>query len=74
MIGDRAIANWLDCLEEAQCAAPRSDVRHRLEHFADIAVLDWDIFAIDPNDIAETRSRLTLVNGAIAYSDGTLAN
>jgi predicted amidohydrolase YtcJ len=34
VIGDRGIARWLDCLEAAQCAAPRTDARHRLEHFA----------------------------------------
>jgi predicted amidohydrolase YtcJ len=34
VIGDRGIANWLDCLEAAQHAAPRADPRHRLEHFA----------------------------------------
>ncbi|MBN9041436.1 MAG: amidohydrolase [Rhizobiales bacterium] len=199
VIGDRAIANWLHCLEEAQRIAPRTDARHRLEHFAvrgedaiarvralgavvvpqygflrrlgtsfaeavgpvraqrlypgkslrdagiviasssdhpigplspypgiaaaidrttstglvlnagealsvddalatyteggpfvmghegrrgsievgqfaDLAVLDRDVFNIDSNAIAETRSRLTLVGGEIAYSDGTLAS
>lgn len=34
VIGDRGIANWLDCLEAAQLAAPRAGARHRLEHFA----------------------------------------
>jgi predicted amidohydrolase YtcJ len=34
VIGDRGIANWLDCLEAAQNATPRADARHRLEHFA----------------------------------------
>lgn len=33
VIGDRAIACWLDCLEAAQHAYPR-EARHRLEHFA----------------------------------------
>ena len=42
--------------------------------FADLAVLDRDVFNIDSNAIAETRSRLTLVGGEIAYSDGTLAS
>ncbi|MBR1217531.1 amidohydrolase [Bradyrhizobium sp. U87765 SZCCT0131] len=34
VIGDRAIAHWLDCLAAAQAVAPRPDPRHRLEHFA----------------------------------------
>lgn len=34
VIGDRGIAHWIDCLEAAQRANPRSDARHRLEHFA----------------------------------------
>ncbi|MBR1125154.1 amidohydrolase [Bradyrhizobium lablabi] len=40
---------------------------------ADIAVLDRDILMVDPAELAETRSRLTVVGGKIAYSDGTLA-
>lgn len=34
VIGDRGIDHWIDCLEAAQRANPRSDARHRLEHFA----------------------------------------
>lgn len=33
-IGDRAIDHVLDALEAAQVAAPRTDARHRIEHFA----------------------------------------
>jgi predicted amidohydrolase YtcJ len=39
---------------------------------ADLAILDRDILQCVPTDIADTKSRLTLVRGEIAYSDGTL--
>jgi len=39
---------------------------------ADVAILDRDILASDPVDLAGTRSRMTVVGGEIAYSDGTL--
>jgi predicted amidohydrolase YtcJ len=49
--------------------------RGRLEAgmLADIAVLDRDILAVEPADIAAARSRLTVVGGEIAHCDGTLA-
>lgn len=34
VIGDRGIAQWLDCLTAAHRAWPRDDARHRIEHFA----------------------------------------
>jgi len=46
--------------------------RLRAGMLADIAVLDRDILAGDAADIAATRSRLTVVGGNIAHSDGTL--
>ena len=39
---------------------------------ADLAVLDCDILQCVRKDIADTKSRLTLVRGEIAYSDGML--
>lgn len=39
---------------------------------ADIAVLDRDILTASPVELAAARSRLTLVGGVIAHSDGTL--
>jgi predicted amidohydrolase YtcJ len=39
---------------------------------ADLAVLDRDILQCVPKDIADIKSRVTLVQGEIAYSDGTL--
>lgn len=41
-------------------------------HAADIAVLDRDILTADPEGMAGTRSRLTLIDGQVAFSDGTL--
>ncbi len=48
--------------------------RGRLEvgHAADIAVLDRDILSVAPEATADARSRLTIIDGRVAYSDGTL--
>ena len=40
--------------------------------YADLIVLDRDLFAIPPDDIAGTRVLLTMVGGQVVYSDGSL--
>jgi predicted amidohydrolase YtcJ len=40
---------------------------------ADLAILDRDVLESASGTIADTRARLTLVQGEIAYSDGTLS-
>ena len=40
---------------------------------ADLAILDRDILQTASGAIADTRARLTLVQGEIAYSEGTLS-
>jgi predicted amidohydrolase YtcJ len=41
-------------------------------YLADVAILDQDPFAVDERRIRETRAALTIVDGKIVYSDGTL--
>jgi predicted amidohydrolase YtcJ len=52
----------------------RSRGRIEVGRRADLAVLDRDILALAPADIAAARSRLTLAEGEIVHSDGTLAD
>ena len=47
----------------------REDIKGRLKegYYADIVVLDNDIFTCDPDDIRYTQPVLTMVGGRIVY-------
>ena len=42
-------------------------------YLADLAILNQDPFAVDERQIRNTKAVLTIVDGTVVYSDGSLA-